>query len=65
MKLQILKNLSLPLMGPSNFKQQPSTLVCIILFIFIFSTHPLPDRLFTSVINPAHLTHQYCIWTKL
>lgn len=59
------KYLSLPLMGPSKFKQQPSTLIFIILFIFISSAHPLPDPHFASVINLAHLTHQHCIWTKL
>lgn len=65
MKLQVLKSLSLLLMGLSKFKQQPSALVFIIFFIFIFSTHPLPDPHFTSVINLAHLTHQHCIWTIL
>lgn len=40
MKLQVLKNLSLPLMGPSKFKQQPRTLVCIKLFI-LYSQHTL------------------------
>lgn len=56
---------SLPLMGPSKFKQQPSTLIFIILFIFIFSTHPLPDPHFTPVINLSHLTHRHYIWIKL
>lgn len=43
-------------MGPSKFKQWPSTLIFMILFIFIFSTHPFPDPHFTSAINlpPSH-----------
>lgn len=65
MKLQVLKKSQLAFNGPIKVQATASYFSMYQTLYFIFSTHPLPNPLFTSVINPAHLTHQYCIWTKL